>query len=430
MTCADSLKTLNKHFILVENKSVDFMCPILSSFSRSVNTLSKQTAEPLQRLEHVGYQFDELDPQHTPVKNIYSECIQNDIIFQNIKRKGNRGVDDRSLSNLMSARQEARSRTPKVRDGATPDKKDSSSIMNLFSKIRSKTPTHKRVPLDDVSSFLDSSNLGEFSQIGKEKTGKDGGQKSRKDESYYTKDNWEESYRNDPKRALQQIEKTRVDDTRFDPYDKSKGPVKNQKASQAHYDTTILEESKVGKSQSYSRSKTPTKPPNKSIWDSTDNQAYMNETAAMSYVKPNAKNETPKVPIVSTKELGLTEEIDIATQVKLLEEAAKKHKEAQRKKEEERLRTAQYFSSPAPAQEARRPNPYADNSRSHLNSTMMTGMNDRSMHRGPPQTSEQPSMAKSSTTAHPFGEFLDCNLSLTKTKTVTAMRISLITAKT
>lgn len=362
------------------------MCPVLSSFSRSVNCLNKQAAESLQRFEHIGYQFDELDPQHTPVKNIYSECLQNDYIFQNVKR--NKGTDGQSLSNMMSARQAARSKTPTGRADHTPDKKESSFIMNIFSKINSKTPNHKHVPLDDVSSFLESSNQGgEFSQIGKEKNRDAHTSKNRQDESYYSKENWEASYRNDPKQAKYQTEKTRVDETRFDPFDKSKGP------------------SKVEKSQNYSKSKTPTKPGNKSIWDSNANQTYMNETAAMSYTKSSTKKQ---VSTISTKEIGLEEDIDIATQIKLLEEAEKKHKEAQRKKEKERRRTEEYFAPQAAAlPEQRQSNPYADHSRSHINSTMMTAMNDKSLHRGPPAP-EQPSMAKSSTTNNPFGEFLDC----------------------
>jgi len=445
-TCAESLRILNKHFILVENKTVDFMCPILSSFSRTVNGMNKQTAEASQRLEHIGYQFDELDPQHTPIKNIYSECIQNDYIFQNIKRKGNRGMDGQSISNMMSARQEARSRTPTSRQDRTPvsrtdygptsrrdythDKKDSSSIMNIFSKIRGKSSNHKHVPLDDVSSFLDGTYLDEFSQNGKDKSINrgydttdlksihDDRNKSksvtRKDqktvqinESYLSKDNWEASYRNDPKRNKQQTERTRIDETRFDPFDKSKISQPG-KVSKAHYETAVYEESRVDKSQNYSRSKTPQKPPtSKSIWDSTQNQTYMNETAAMSYIKPTPKKN---ISTISTKEIGLEEDIDIATQVRLLEEAEKKHKEAQRKKEEETRRAQEYFSQPArpspqPARtEPQRPNPYADHSRSHVNSTMMTAMNDRSLHRGPP-ANDQPSIA----TNNPFGEFLDYN---------------------
>jgi hypothetical protein len=388
----------------VENKSVDFMCPVLSSFSRSVNCLNKQAAESSQRFEHIGYKFDELDPQHTPIKNIYSECLQNDYVFQNVKR--NKGTDSQSLSNMMSARQAARSKTPTGRADYTPDKKESSSIMNIFSKINSKTPNHKHVPLDDVSSFLESSNQdGEFSQIGKEKNRDAHTSKNRQDESYFSKENWEASYRNVPKQAKYQTEKNRVDETRFDPFDKSKGPENNGKAGRAYYDTTIFEESKVEKSQNYSRSKTPTKQANKSIWDSNANQTYMNETAAMSYAKPSTKKQ---VSTISTKEIGLEEDIDIATQIKLLEEAEKKHKEAQRKKEEERRRTEEQFTPQAAARpEQRHSNPYADHSRSHINSTMMTAMNDKSLHRGPPAP-EQPSMAKSSTTNNPFGEFLDC----------------------
>ena len=345
------------------------MCPILSTFGKSVLQLQINTAEPSQRINFLGKKFDEVDPQQAPNKNLYLECLSYDPIFADLHRRTKRNGEGASLSNLMNARQQARSRTPSRADQNSQRTDEPSYI----SRPRSKTPQKKLSIFDDFTGFLDGPSMDEFSQnfFGDKKSKDDLKKKetSMKEESSYL------SNRKTP---------TRKDDySEFD----------------LKYRSAMNETAFTSKPQ---------------------DQVYM-PSPRPAFEKAEVKDQKDQKPFAKA---GIPdEEFNIETQRRLLEEIERKHKSGMQNKTVDEERQAQYFRPQTGHLDL--PDPSRSNlNKTVLNSTMVDNavrpVTPQNVHNvsdvllDPPSMLDPPSFLETDKKKEelPFSEFLDCTFLL------------------
>lgn len=442
------------------------MCPILSAFGGSISLMQKNTAEPSQRLNRVGAKFDEVDILPTPINHLYSDCINNDIVFMDYQKrfKTKNSKNETTLSSLMDARQAARTE-------------------------RSKTPTRQQ---DRTSQFDESLYLSKP----RNKT------PSRQQQSYSRND--DSPYQSGPTNITPTRQKpayVQKDDTSYHSRPRSKTPPKKPAIFDdftGFFDDSISEfsqnffgDDKQGRYKETSRidprkpgdrsgllSPPPARNDSRHGFEDGKYQSHMNETALTKNPQANYYSTgTKTVQKVEEKaakpfeKIGIPEEeFDVETQRRLLEEIQRKHAEnlAKRSEEEkskqneslarqaeekrkyaenlarrteeeqkkqaeslakrteEQKRQAEYFASNRDLLEP----PQSVQNRSHiqstvLNSTMMDpGMGPANAARNPHNVSDvlldPPSKSNANndekdidekSKSHPFSEFLDCSLS-------------------
>lgn len=82
------------------------MCPLLSAFAKTIHSIQTAWQDKSERLEFIGYQFDQVEEQEPFIKDIFYECLQCDPQFEEHKKKFNNANLHKTFANLVKARRQ------------------------------------------------------------------------------------------------------------------------------------------------------------------------------------------------------------------------------------------------------------------------------------------------------------------------------------
>lgn len=461
-SCADSLSALDLHLTSADIKATAFICTLLASLSKVIGCLFTRPASLGQQLEHVGYQFDDLDLAILQPKNLSSQCFLQDPLFSNLPRP-KKTFTPTFTPNRQPAR--SKSTTPPLQSSKhLPKPEDNPAELSAIKVFKETHPNHRHLPeMDDDSKFLESLAFGEFSKEVKylqpvQKELKEIDRISKKKDEGFSQTNFQLKM-SEERAKLSSVSGTerfgRVDGNQYrsvnsrvkdifdeDDYklslsrqDNGQWKPETAKANEtARSNLTSATTNRLDpfvavdlKQRSVNRTipsqpdhssrnimpqvQTQTEAPYDSIFDDSVLRRPLHDTYLDRHANGDSGDRKKKIQKTNTPfdDLGLGEDIDLNEQARILEECRSNLHHKAENNPELHQRPQDYFA-PRPLLE----NPPQSSSNHQTtpalnNTTMLTEPNPRSSDRLDDVLIDPPSMTKKpETSQHPFSEFLDC----------------------